>query len=548
MKPLTVANVSPTYDSTLQELTDNRIIDRIWASDYTVWASKPDEIDNRLGWLRLPETMQSGIARIEAFVESVRREGFSHAVLLGMGGSSLAPDMLSRIFGPKHGFLDLQVLDSTHPESILRVASEAQAHKTLFIVATKSGTTSETRSLFRYFYQWLLDQGNPNPGQHFIAITDPESPLVELADRFSFREVFLNDPTIGGRYSALSYFGLVPAALLGLDLHAWLQQARAMSDACSAATPVEGHPAAQLGCFLGAEAKAGRDKATLLLSRSIAPFGDWIEQLIAESSGKDGTGILPVLETLEDGIGRYSEDRAFIIMTVGDDPLLEQAARRLEGDGHPIARIRLSHQLDLAGQIFQWELAVAIACHILGVHPFNQPNVESAKRLARAAAAAAQQSGQSEQPQTTVHPPLSANALRKCLEDVAPGAYIGIHAYLPASDSLSHALAVLQRALRDRYGVAVTVGYGPRFLHSTGQLHKGDRGNGHFVQLLSEVMPVAAIPDEAGCAQSSLSFGQLITSQAHGDRQALAQGGRTVCTHSVAPPYAPKLAEIADQV
>jgi len=535
---VTILNPPGGFSQTLQQLTADEIVPRIFAADHTIWSSRPDEITNRLGWLRLPQTMPARIPSLREFATSLHGEGFAHVVLLGMGGSSLAPDTLARIFPPRPGALSLEVLDSTHPESVLRTARNARRVKTLFLVATKSGTTSETVSLFQYFYRALVSQGVSDPGRRFAAITDPGSPLAGEAARVGFRKTFLNPPDIGGRYSALSLFGLVPAALLGLDLETWLCTAQDVARTCSGDVPPQDNPALQLGCYLGAAALAGRDKATFLTSRTLAPFGDWIEQLIAESSGKDGTGILPVLELAGTRATRYSEDRALVLISHGGDSDLQSAADALVHAGHPVARVDVSDSTDLSGQFFLWEMATAIACHLLGVHPFDQPNVESAKRLAREAADVARRTGSVP---TLTDRALDARGLIAGLADLSQGDYVGVHAYLPASNGFSNALHALQAAIRDRFGVAVTVGYGPRFLHSTGQLHKGDAGRGRFIQLVSPDMPSVPIPDGTDGTASSLSFAGLIVSQAHGDRRALAAAGRSVATFALPPPYAASL-------
>lgn len=525
---LRVSNPPASYHNILSRISSEDIIARIWTRDHTVWASDPKEIANRLRWLDLPTTMASQTQRISGFVDSVLKDGFSHAVLLGMGGSSLAPDMLSQTFGTTAGYLSLQILDSTHPVAIQRMVDDIPISKTLFIVSTKSGTTSETLSLFRTFYQRAVESvGSDSAGDHFIAITDPHSPLIEIATEHSFRDIFLNDPNLGGRYSALSLYGLIPAALLGLDIHALLHEARNVAEQCAPERQISSNAAAQLGDFLGACALDSRDKATLLLSSRITPLGDWIEQLIAESTGKDGKGIVPVLEPLPTGAEFYGKDRAFIAIRLGGDPQQDAIVREWIEQGHPVAQIEIDTLSELAGQFYLWEFATAVACHILGVHPFNQPNVESAKQLARNMIDESLRTGRLP---ILASEPLNDDQISKFLEAVAPGDYIAIHAYLPPSRVLTETLHQLQASIRDRYKVAVTFGYGPRFLHSTGQLHKGDRGNGHFIQLVSETMPPVAIPDGAGLPGSSLSFGTLITAQAFGDRQALENGGRPVLT------------------
>ncbi len=526
-----ILNPPTTYQDVLSRISAADIVARIWANDYTVWDSHPEEIVNRLGWLQLPESMISQLPRINEFVNSVRRKGFTHAVLLGMGGSSLAPDMLTQIFGTQDGYLQLRILDSTHPDSVRRVAEELANKKTLFIVATKSGTTTETLSLFRYFYQRTTELlGGDNAGNRFIAITDPDTPLTEIASQHMFRDVFLNDPNIGGRYSALSLFGLVPAALLGMDIDSFLGIARSFVAQCSADLASEDNPAVQLGSVLGAWALEGRDKATIVLSEQIAALGDWIEQLVAESTGKDGKGIIPVLESSLGNIDSCSQDRVFVVVRVGDDPEMDSLVSRLTEEGRPVVQVNLDDALHLSEQFYLWEFATAIACHVIGVHPFNQPNVEAAKRLAKRSVDESRATGK---PPLLKSNPLAQHAISEFLASVEPGDYVSLHAYLPPAKDLREALQNLRVVIRDRYGLAATLGYGPRFLHSTGQLHKGDRGNGHFIQFVSETMSDVPIPDSAEGNESSLSFGELITSQAFGDRQALENGQRPVLTLGV---------------
>ncbi|MBE0636760.1 glucose-6-phosphate isomerase [Candidatus Bipolaricaulota bacterium] len=536
-------NPLPEYRDVLERITNEDVVSRIWSHDYTVWDSSPEEIANRLGWLKLPCTMTSQVPRIATFAASICAEGFTHAALLGMGGSSLAPDMLSRVFGSQCGFLPLQILDTTHPQTVRQLAEDLAEEKSLFIVATKSGTTSETLALFRFFYQRVAHAlGSDEAGSRFIAITDPGTPLVKLASQHAFREVFLNDPDLGGRYSALSLFGLVPAALLGLDVDALLYEAQSVASQCAPAMPIAKNPASQLGLFLGTCALAGLDKATLLLSKKISPLGDWIEQLLAESTGKGGKGIVPIIETLPERTKSWSHDRVFVAIRLGEDSEQDAIVDALAEQGRPVMQISLDAVSEVAGQFYLWEFATAIACHILGVHPFNQPDVESAKQLARTMAEESRQTGQRPQLESKT---LSVSDMRAFLIDVRPSDYVGIHAYLPPTQDLTDALHVLQAAIRDHYGVAVTVGYGPRFLHSTGQLHKGDRGNGRFLQLVSASMPLVDIPDSPDSQTSSLGFGALIIAQAAGDCAALENSCRPVVTFRVAADASESIRDIA---
>ena len=521
-------------DDALSEMRQNRVMARIWAHDHTVWKPEPAEIANRLGWLHIAEVMLENVPRLERLVTDVRAAGYTHALLLGMGGSSLAPQVFRRTFGVQDGYLDLAVLDSTDPGAVLAHAGRLDPARTLFIVATKSGTTAETLSFFRYFYNWVADAlGKGQAGEHFSAITDPGTHLVDLAQRYGFRSTFLNDPNIGGRYSALSYFGLVPAALVGVDVPTLL--GRAMAATCgseSCVTPEE-NPGARLGAILGELAKAGRDKATFLLSPAIASFGDWVEQLIAESTGKEGKGIVPVVGEPLGPPEVYGADRLFIHLRLPGDEAGNAALADLEAAGHPLVRLNLHDRYDLGGQFFLWEIATAVAGHRLGINPFDQPNVEAAKVLARRMVAeyAEKRSLPAGEPA-----PLTAETLHDFLAQAQPGdpstgsgrSYITLQAYVQPTAEADAALAALRVRLRDRFQLATTVGYGPRFLHSTGQLHKGDAGRGLFIQLTADGPRDVPIPDEAGSPGSSISFGVLKLAQALGDRQALLDAGRQV--------------------
>jgi len=529
-------------DAALAEMKEERIIERIWAHDHTVWRPDPTEITDRLGWLHSPEVMGENIPRINALAEAVRADGYTHALLLGMGGSSLAPEVFRKTFGVREGYLDLAVLDSTDPGAVLHHAERFDVTKTLFIVSTKSGGTVETLSFFKFFYNRVADAtGEEHAGAHFIAITDPDSALADLAGQYDFRTTFLNDPNIGGRYSALSYFGLAPAALLGVDLEVLL--GRAMIGACNCEAckcAIQGNNyGGQLGAILGELAKAGRDKLTLITSPKVRSFGDWVEQLIAESTGKDGTGVLPVVGESMGTSDVYGEDRLFVHLRLEGDETHDACVQALEDADHPIVHVRLNDLYDLGGQFFLWEMATAIAGARLGIHPFNQPNVEAAKVLAREMVAAYQEEGKLpelsptlKKDGITVYGDATADtpgeALTTFLKAAQPGAYIALQAYVQPTAETDAALGALRTQLRDRTRLAVTLGYGPRFLHSTGQLHKGDAGKGLFIQFTADDPHDVAIPDRAGASDSSITFGTLKAAQALGDRQALLDAGRRV--------------------
>ncbi len=507
-------------DQTLVSLQQNHIIERIWQQDHTVWRPDPAEITNRLGWLHLPETMQPTLAPINAFVDAVRGDGFTHVLLLGMGGSSLAPELFAKTFGGEDG-LQLAIIDTTDPDTVLTYTHQFPLDKTLFIVATKSGGTVETISAFKYFYNLVArlpevkDAGqHKEAGRQFVAITDPGSGLQNMAERFGFRATFLNDPNIGGRYSVLSHFGLVPAALVGVDIAQLLARA---------AETARAPQAAKLGAIMAELAKAGRDKLTLVTSPQLASFGDWVEQLIAESTGKEEKGILPVVGEPLGGPEVYGNDRFFVYLHLPQNTETLPQVRALEKAGHPVVDIKLHDIYDLGGQFMLWEMATAVAGHILNIQPFDQPNVEAAKVLAREMVAAYQESGQLPQGQSVA---VTAANLHNFLAQIHPGDYVSLQAYVPPTPETDAALQALRTLIRDRYKVATTVGYGPRFLHSTGQLHKGDAGHGLFVQFTSDPMTDIPIPDEAGQLGSSMTFGVLKMAQALGDGQALVEANR----------------------
>ncbi|MBC8449097.1 MAG: bifunctional transaldolase/phosoglucose isomerase [Chloroflexi bacterium] len=521
-------------DDALAEMKEDRIMTRIWAHDHTVWKAEPTEITNRLGWLHTAEVVLKSLPRLEGLVEAVRAAGCTHALLLGMGGSSLAPEVFRKTFGPstgsgrglKDGYLDLAVLDSTDPGAVLAHAERLDLSRTLFIVATKSGGTVETLSFFKFFYNRVADAlGTDQAGEHFIAITDPGSKLADLAERYGFRATFLNDPNIGGRYAALSYFGLVPAVLVGVDVGLLLGRALAATCGSEPCVTMEDNSGAWLGAILGELAKAGRDKVTFAVSPAIASFGDWVEQLIAESTGKEGQGILPVVGEPLGPPGVYGNDRLFVHLRLDGDGTHDAALAALEAAGHPVVRLNLHDPYDLGGQFFLWEMATAVAGHRLDINPFDQPNVEAAKVLARKMVAEYTDKGVLPPGESA---PLTAQALKEFLAQAQPGDYIALQAYLQPTAETDTALAALRIRLRDRYRLATTVGYGPRFLHSTGQLHKGDAGSGLFVQFTADDPQDAPIPDEAGSPDSTMTFGVLKAAQALGDRRALLDAGRRV--------------------
>jgi glucose-6-phosphate isomerase len=521
-------------EDTWGAMKSDRIMARIWDHDHTVWQNSPEEISNRLGWLHTPHLMLDQVKDLHGFTQELLQEGFQKALLLGMGGSSLAPEVFQDIFGSTPGFLELEVLDTTDPDAIRTTASGLDLERTIFIVATKSGGTVETLSLFKYFYNLVGNQvGWENVGAQFIAITDPGSKLVDLAQKHKFRRAFLNDPDIGGRYSALSYFGLVPAAMIGMDLVHLLEGS--LTDLCSCESCDcaidENNYAAQLGGILGVLAREGRDKLTFLISPEIDSFGTWVEQLIAESTGKAGTGILPVVGEPVADPATYGDDRLFIYLRLGEDQTHEKLVKALVEAGQPVVWLQLNEPYDLGGQFFLWELATAVASHLLGINPFDQPNVESAKIRAREMVAAYQENGELPQGDTGV---LSKETLEDFLNQaIQPGSYLSLQAYLNPTKEIEAALQGLRMQLGKRFKIPTTLGFGPRFLHSTGQLHKGDAGRGVFLQLINTVAEDLPIPDQAGEPDSSIGFGVLKAAQALGDFQALEEAGRQVISYDL---------------
>jgi glucose-6-phosphate isomerase len=533
-------------DAALAEMAQQRIMHRIWAHDHTVWKPDPTEITNRLGWLHSAERMRDELPRLSGFASSAREAGFAHVLLLGMGGSSLAPELFSKTFGGIEKGLSLSVLDSTDPAAVLAQAEELESAKTLFIVATKSGGTVETLSFFKYFYGQLVERGGPEQaGEHFVAITDPGSRLERLAEEYGFRATFLNDPNIGGRYSVLSYFGLVPAALVGADVGLLLDRALHAGPAFEPGVAVSENQAAWLGALLGELAKAGRDKVTFAISPAIASFGDWVEQLIAESTGKEGVGILPVTGEPLGPPEVYGDDRLFVQLRLDGDETHDAPLAVLQAAGHPVVRINLQDKYDLGGQFLLWEIATAVAGQRLSINPFDQPNVEAAKVLARSMVAKYTEKG--ELP-SSVPVPFTAEALTAFLTQAAAGDYVALQAYLPPTSGIADALAELRLRLRDRHQLATTLGFGPRFLHSTGQLHKGDGGDGLFIQFTASDRQDLPIPDEPGSAESSISFGVLKTAQALGDQQALLDAGRRVIRFHLGEDVVGELEQLSAQL
>jgi transaldolase/glucose-6-phosphate isomerase len=552
---LRLGSYTAAVEARLARWQDEAFGRRLWEKDYRLWSPEPiPELTDRLGWLDLPNRMTAEVQRLSRFSRDVAAEGIRDAVVLGMGGSSLAPEVYSRTFGPAFGHPAVTVLDSTHPDAVRALARRLDPERSLFVVSSKSGTTTEMLSFFHYFWEQLARV--PERGKHFVAVTDPGTPLQALARERGFREVFNAPEDVGGRYSALTPFGLVPAALLGVDTGKLLARGRAMAEACSGSVAAADNPGLRLGAALGELTLAGRDKVTFITSHSLETFPEWIEQLIAESTGKtilaggeraggERRGIVPVAGEPLGPPEAYGDDRFFaVLLHQGDDlSAIEPRLEALESAGHPVGRFKLSDRYDLGAEMFRWELATVAAGAVLEVNPFDQPDVQLAKTLAneamkQAAAGTLHTGGGAVDAANAAGANALNSAVAGWLGGAKAGDYLGIHAYLAPRPETTAALRSLQTELHVRTRLAVTLGYGPRFLHSTGQLHKGGSDRCRFLQIVDQPAEDLAVPE------TSYTFGTLIAAQAEGDRQALEQRGRTVLRVQLGHDDARGLAEL----
>ena len=501
-----------TVAQAVESLESVNAVSRIWARDYTLWADNPTEIEDRLGWLDIATAMRGETDALTRFASEARDEGIRHIVLLGMGGSSLGAETLRQCFGQREGWPELVVLDSTLPVQIKRVTDTIDIARTLFVVSSKSGTTAEPNLLYRYFREQVQEAGND--GGKFVAITDPGAPLESMAKREGFRKAFLNPPDVCGRYSVLSYFGLVPAALAGYDITGILDSADKMRSKCSESVPPEDNPGALIGAAITLLAEAGRDKLTILTSPALDSFGLWAEQLVAESLGKCGRGIVPVTAEPLGEVGLYGDDRQFVHLKLSQEGSeVDALTSELERMGHPVIRYELDDLLELGGEFYRWEFAVATTAALIGVHPFNQPDVERAKHLTR-------QALESSAPGAGIASPNSENSLAELLSDMKAGDYLTVLAYIPQTPENDAALSRLRFEILDKYGIPTTLGYGPRYLHSTGQLHKGGPNNVTVLMIVSPHGEDIEIPGV------DFTFGALADAQATADLQALREAGR----------------------
>ncbi len=525
----------PAVQETLDALEAQDFLDRLWVKDASLWKGEAPAIRNRLGWLTSPTIMRGHTDDIKTFADEIRRLQFTHVVVLGMGGASLCGEVFNLAFGSKMGFPDLVLLDSTDPSTVKQTFERLNLARTLFIVASKSGDTLETLAFYEYFRGQVEASSVPRAGIHFVAITDPGRPLDKIASETGFRRTFLNPASIGGRYSALSFFGLVPAALMGIDIKVLLDRAHAMVEACGNAVSARDNAAVRLGSALAGLSKVGRDKVTLVVSRQLRGLGPWIEELLAESLGKDGKGIVPVDDEPLGSPAVYGDDRVFVAITLDGDDTSEVSLNALEDAGHPVIRIPLKDPLEVGAEFFRWELATAAAGVALGVNPFDEPDVVRGRETTVTLLSSwkksrrlpewpvdVEEGGVVLMTNTGTKSASVSQGLQTFLGQAGAGDYVAILAYLaPTADNLSR-LQELRTLLRDRLRVATTVAFGPRYLHSTGQLHKGGRPNGLFLQVTGEDKDDMAIPG------SGYGFATLKAAQALGDLQTLRDAGRRV--------------------
>lgn len=527
--------------TTLEQAKKENVLKRIWEKDASVWKNEENHkkiIANSLGWLTVSGEMLEAAGELKAFAEDIRALGeFEHVMVCGMGGSSLCPEVLRQTFGPQQNYPALLVLDSTDPDAINNFAKQIDTARCLFIIASKSGTTTEPLVFHKYWYNEVARK-SAAPGQSFVAITDPGSQMAETAVAEGFRRIFLNQPDIGGRYSALSYFGMVPAVLIGLDTGQLLKRAEAMGAACGASVAVDENPGAILGSVMAECARAGRDKLTIVTNQTISALGLWIEQLIAESTGKEGKGIVPVVGEPLGAVSTYGDDRLFVSISVGTiDSEIKAKLEALEAAGHPVVYRNLSDAYDLGAEFFLWEMATAFAAWRLAINPFDQPNVQESKDATKALLEKFTREGKlpeaapvASDETLTVYaggPGVAlsesssvADVLQQHIAGIKPRDYVALLAYVEETPEIDAAIQGIRATLRDATHSATTTGYGPRFLHSTGQLHKGGPDSGVFIQITAPDQIDLAVPG------APYTFSVLKQAQAQGDFQSLLSHGR----------------------
>jgi transaldolase/glucose-6-phosphate isomerase len=546
----------------IKEAEKGDVMRRVWRKDAALWKSEEEHqkiIKNSLGWLNVADQMIGVEDDLVTFADRLREKGFKHVVLNGMGGSSLAPEVLRRTFGKQEGYPELLVLDSTDPDKVAEYRAKVDLEHTLFVVSSKSGTTTEPLSFYRYWYA-EVGKVKENPGENFLAVTDPGTQMERDATRDKFKRVFLNPSDIGGRYSALSYFGIVPGALMGVDIKKLLDRAERVIHACSQVVPAGENPGARLGAIIGECAKAGRDKLTIVADPKVESFGLWVEQLIAESTGKEGKGVVPVAGEPLAAPSAYGDDRLFVSIAVGKlDGETESKLKALEAAGHPVVYRTLNDLYDLGEEFFLWEIATAVAGWRLGINPFDQPNVQESKDATKELLEAFKQNGKlQEQPVLAEGDGLTvyaddatraalsatsvAEAIKAHLQRVKPGDYIALLDYFEESEDAEGIVQQIRTHLRDATRCATTTGYGPRFLHSTGQLHKGGPASGVFIQVTASDAGDVEIPGEP------YTFSTLKQAQALGDFRSLSTRGRRAVRVEIGPDVTAGLRRLFDLV
>ena len=550
------AGLDQAVAATLERARQERWIERLWARDASLWTGADEA--KWLKWLDAGEGGCVDLVALKAFQSEVQAAGFAHVLLLGMGGSSLGPEVLAQTFGAQAGFPQLLVLDSTDPDQIRRFQALIDPRSTLFVVSSKSGTTLEPDVLHRHFWAFSQAVLGPAAGTHFVAVTDPGSKLEATAEAQNFRRVFHGEPEIGGRYSVLSNFGMVPAAAMGLDLDAFFASTREMVAACKAP---DANPGLELGCLLGAAARGGQDKVSILASRGLADLGAWLEQLLAESTGKQGKALIPVDAEPAGPVSAYSRDRVFAYLRVEghDEPELDALADGLSEAGHPLVWIDLPSRDSLGQEFFRWEVATAIAGAVMQLNPFDQPDVEASKVKTRALTDQYEQSGAlaAETPLARDGAvalyadagnarALGGGSVQACLEtllgNVKPGDYVGILAYIDRSHAHTHALQRVRKRIRDHKHVATVLEFGPRFLHSTGQAYKGGPNTGVFLQLTWDPPRDIPIPGR------QYGFKVVEAAEARGDMEVLVERGRRVVRLDLGPDVEAGLKWFADAI
>ncbi len=551
-------DLAASFEAAEREWQRGGKVARLWARDPTLWTGADEA--RWMGWLDNARRQLADPSSLEALARDVRQAGFRDALLIGMGGSSLGPEVLATTFGPAAGSPRVQVLDSVDPAQVARVERGLDFDRTLFIVSSKSGSTLEPDILLRYFLDRARAQLGDRAGSRFVAVTDPGSSLERAARRDGFWQVFPGVPEIGGRFSALSNFGLVPAAVMGLDVPRLLRHADGMARACGPDVPVAQNPGVRLGLALGAACLAGRDKLTLVTSPAMASLGAWLEQLVAESTGKLGRAILPVDGERLAAPDAYGADRVFVYTRFSPRPdeAQDAATNGLERAGHPVLRIPVGDLYDLSAEFFRWEIATAVAGAVLGINPFDQPDVEASKVVARRLTDAYEANGSL----PAESPILEDDGLRFFADDgnasalaaggarsagalldahlarVRPGDYVALLAYIDRNEAHRGALQDVRQAIADRARVATALGFGPRFLHSTGQAYKGGPNTGVFLQITCDDRRDLAVPGRR------FTFGAVKAAQARGDFEVLASRGRRALRAHLGPDVAAGIATL----